>query len=126
MSCQRFNVPFVPNTKPNTIHEHVELKRGARRIVLLFVLTIATAVSFHAVLHFPPVVGMMMGLAYLQFFGYFLRKPQTFAREKAAMAIANGDDHALKRLGSVVPFDVFHRVSRAEWDTLLFFYGVDV
>lgn len=58
---------FVPNTKPNTKHEHVELKRGARRIVLLFILTIATAVSFHAVLHFPPVIGMMMGLAYLQF-----------------------------------------------------------
>ena len=40
------------------------------------------------------------------------------------MAIANRDDYALKRLGSVVPFDVFRRVSHAEWDTLLFFYGV--
>ncbi|MBY7699782.1 sodium:proton antiporter NhaD [Vibrio harveyi] len=116
---------FVPNTKPDTVHEHIELKRGAKRIVGLFILTIATAVSFHAVLHFPPVVGMMMGLAYLQFFGYFLRKTLKHSlAKKAAMAIANGDDYALKRLGSVVPFDVFHRVSRAEWDTLLFFYGV--
>ncbi len=116
---------FVPNTKPDTVHEHIELKRGARRIVGLFILTIATAVSFHAVLHFPPVVGMMMGLAYLQFFGYFLRKTLKHSlAKKAAMAIANGDDYALKRLGSVVPFDVFNRISRAEWDTLLFFYGV--
>ncbi|MEL7325349.1 MAG: sodium:proton antiporter NhaD [Pseudomonadota bacterium] len=116
---------FVPNTKPDTVHEHIKLKRGARRIVGLFILTIATAVSFHAVLHFPPVVGMMMGLAYLQFFGYFLRRTLKHSlAKKAAMAIANGDDYALKRLGSVVPFDVFHRVSRAEWDTLLFFYGV--
>ncbi|MED5505632.1 MAG: sodium:proton antiporter NhaD [Pseudomonadota bacterium] len=116
---------FAPNTKPDTVHEHIELKRGARRIVGLFILTIATAVSFHAVLHFPPVVGMMMGLAYLQFFGYFLRRTLKHSlAKKAAMAIANGDDYALKRLGSVVPFDVFHRVSRAEWDTLLFFYGV--
>ncbi len=116
---------FVPNTKPDTVHEHIELKRGARRIVGLFILTIATAVSFHAVLHFPPVVGMMMGLAYLQFFGYFLRRTLKHSlAKKAAIAIANGDDYALKRLGSVVPFDVFHRVSRAEWDTLLFFYGV--
>ncbi|PFG58621.1 sodium/proton antiporter (NhaD family) [Vibrio sp. ES.051] len=116
---------FVPNTKPNTIHQHVELKRGARRIVALFILTVATAVSFHALLHFPPVVGMMMGLAYLQFFGYFLRQTlRNSLAKKAAMAIANGDEHALKRLGSVVPFDVFHRISRAEWDTLLFFYGV--
>ncbi|MGR5173033.1 sodium:proton antiporter NhaD [Vibrio owensii] len=116
---------FVPNTKPDTVHEHVELKRGARRIVGLFILTIATAVSFHALLHFPPVIGMMMGLAYLQFFGYFLRRTLRHSlAKKAARAIANGDDYALKRLGSVVPFDVFHRVSRAEWDTLLFFYGV--
>ncbi|MDF2155212.1 sodium:proton antiporter NhaD [Vibrio sp. CAU 1672] len=116
---------FVPDTKPNTVHVHVELKRGARRIVGLFILTVATAVAFHAVLHFPPVVGMMMGLAYLQFFGYFLRKTLSHSlAKKAALAIANGDDYALKRLGSVVPFDVFHRVARAEWDTLLFFYGV--
>ncbi|MGP8308622.1 sodium:proton antiporter NhaD [Vibrio sp. YIC-376] len=116
---------FVPSTKPNTLHEEVELKRGAKRIVLLFILTIATAVSFHAVLHFPPVVGMMMGLAYLQFFGYFLRQTlkQSLAK-KTAIAIANGDEQALKRIGSVVPFDVFNRISRAEWDTLLFFYGV--
>lgn len=116
---------FVPNTRPNTEHESVELKRGARRIVLLFILTIATAVSFHAVLHFPPVVGMMMGLAYLQFFGYFLRQTlKGSLAKKTAIAIANGDEQALRRIGSVVPFDVFSRISRAEWDTLLFFYGV--
>ncbi|MGD8112746.1 sodium:proton antiporter NhaD [Vibrio sp. TRT 17S01] len=116
---------FIPNAKPNVIHQHVELKRGARRIVGLFILTIATAVAFHAVLHFPPVMGMMMGLAYLQFFGFFLRRTlKRSLAKKAARAIANRDDYALKRLGSVVPFDVFKRVSHAEWDTLLFFYGV--
>lgn len=116
---------FIPNAKPNVIHQHVELKRGARRIVGLFILTIATAVAFHALLHFPPVMGMMMGLAYLQFFGFFLRRTlKRSLAKKAARAIANRDDYALKRLGSVVPFDVFKRVSHAEWDTLLFFYGV--
>ncbi|MEZ9478776.1 sodium:proton antiporter NhaD [Vibrio splendidus] len=116
---------FVSTTQPDTVHQHVELKRGARRIVFLFIMTIATAVAFHAVLHFPPVMGMMMGLAYLQFFGYYLRKtlPNSLAKKKA-VAIANNDEGALKRLGSVVPFDVFRRVSHAEWDTLLFFYGV--
>ncbi|MGL6261978.1 sodium:proton antiporter NhaD [Vibrio sp. WXL210] len=116
---------FVPNTQPNTVYHEVELKRGARRIVGLFILTIATAVAFHAVLHFPPVIGMMMGLAYLQFFGFYLRRTlRASLSRKAAQAIANRDDLALKRLGSVVPFDVFRRVSHAEWDTLLFFYGV--
>ena len=30
----------------------------------------------------------------------------------------------MRRLGEIVPFDVFQKVARAEWDTLLFFYGV--
>lgn len=116
---------FVPKETPDTVNEHVELKRGARRIILLFVLTIATAVSFHSLFHFPPVMGMMMGLAYLQFFGYFLRKTLAGSlAKKTARAIANNDEAALKRIGSVVPFDVFRRISQAEWDTLLFFYGV--
>ncbi|MHC6529921.1 sodium:proton antiporter NhaD [Vibrio sp. V39_P1S14PM300] len=116
---------FIPNQRPHTLHQKVELKRGAKRIVALFILTIATAVAFHAALHFPPVIGMMMGLAYLQFFGYYLRKTLRHSlAKKAALAIANGDDEALRRLGSVVPFDVFRRISHAEWDTLLFFYGV--
>ncbi|MGF1703835.1 sodium:proton antiporter NhaD [Photobacterium makurazakiensis] len=116
---------FVPKTQPNTTSEYVELKRGAKRIVVLFVLTIATAVGFHALVHFPPVIGMMMGLAYLQFFGFYLRKtlPRSLEKKKA-IAEANQDEAALKRIGSVVPFDVFKRVSHAEWDTLLFFYGV--
>ncbi|WCE32009.1 sodium:proton antiporter NhaD [Vibrio sp. SCSIO 43137] len=116
---------FVPKEQPEAIHEYVEMKRGGKRIIGLFLLTIMTAVAFHGYLHFPPVIGMMMGLAYLQFFGFFLRKtlPASIAR-KRAKAIAAHDEAALKRLGSIIPFDVFRRVSHAEWDTLLFFYGV--
>lgn len=119
MSC------FLPKEQPDAVYEQVEMKRGARRIVALFIFTVATAVSFHALFHFPPVIGMMMGLGYLQFFGYFLRKTLASSlAKKAAIAMAKNDEAALKRLGSVVPFDVFRRISHAEWDTLLFFYGV--
>ncbi|MDV7104873.1 sodium:proton antiporter NhaD [Vibrio sp. TH_r3] len=116
---------FVPKQQPESIQEYVEMKRGGKRIIGLFLLTILTAVGFHGILHFPPVIGMMMGLAYLQFFGYFLRKtlPKSIALKKAK-ALAAHDEAALKRIGSIVPFDVFSRVSHAEWDTLLFFYGV--
>ncbi|SKA50891.1 Na+/H+ antiporter, NhaD family [Enterovibrio nigricans DSM 22720] len=116
---------FVPKEQPDVVQEFVELKRGARRIVVLFLFTILTAVGFHGLVHFPPVIGMMMGLAYLQFFGFYLRKtlPNSLAR-KRALAQAKNDEAALRRLGSVIPFDVFRRVSHAEWDTLLFFYGV--
>lgn len=76
---------FVPKEQPDVVQEFVELKRGARRIVVLFLFTILTAVGFHGLVHFPPVIGMMMGLAYLQFFGFYLRKtlPNSLARKRA-------------------------------------------
>lgn len=116
---------FIANSKPTSVVDDVELKRGALRIVALFLLTIASAVAFHTVLHLPPVLGMMTGLGYLQFFGYFLRVslPGSLARKKAK-AESVGDQDRINSLGQVVPFDVFNRVARAEWDTLLFFYGV--
>ena len=116
---------FVENRKPTALEEDIELKRGAWRILTLFLLTIATAVACHVVLHLPPVLGMMTGLGYLQFFGFFLQRslPGSLAR-KRALAEREGDMERVRALGQVVPFDVFSRVSRAEWDTLLFFYGV--
>ena len=103
----------IPNEKPSTSSEDVPMKRGAKRIIVLFLLTIATAVSFHNFLHLPPVIGMLTGLAYLQFFGFFLKK---------TTRIDGG--HPTATMGEVVPFDVFNKIARAEWDTLLFFYGV--
>jgi NhaD family Na+/H+ antiporter len=91
------------------------LKRGARRIMLLFVCTITTAVSFHNFLHLPPFLGMMTGLAALKFFGYYLRR--TFG----ATAF---DRKQYGEIGDTSPFDSFREVSRVEWDTLLFFFGV--
>lgn len=116
---------YINNKHPQSSDEQVELKRGALRILCLFLLTILTAVILKTAFGLPPVVGMMMGLGYLQFFGYFLRVtlPGSLAR-KRAMAEQEGDKQRLSRLGNVVPFDVFSRVSRAEWDTLLFFYGI--
>lgn len=116
---------FIENRQPSAANEVVELKRGALRILALFLITVATAVSCHTFLHLPPVLGMMMGLGYLQFFGFFLRKtlPSSLAR-KRAIAESKGDQEAIRRLGDVVPFDVFNRIARSEWDTLLFFYGV--
>ncbi|MFQ2243582.1 sodium:proton antiporter NhaD [Aeromonas enteropelogenes] len=116
---------MVPKHAPKAVNEVVDLKRGAFGIVALFILTILTAVACHNFLHLPPVLGMMMGLGYLQFFGFYLRKtlPTSLARKRAIYE-RNGDQARLRQLGSVVPFDVFNKVAKAEWDTLLFFYGV--
>jgi NhaD family Na+/H+ antiporter len=106
----------VPNIKPEAQESNAHMKRGARRIILLFLLTIATAVSFHNFLHLPPVIGMITGLGYLQILGYFLRHTHDNWHKR------NEDRAAL--VGDMTPFDVFNKVARAEWDTLLFFYGV--
>ncbi len=103
----------IPNEKPEPSTEDIQMKRGAKRIIMFFLLTIITAVSFHNFLHLPPVIGMLTGLAYLQIFGYYLKKT-------SKMAETDENSH----LGEIVPFDVFVPVARAEWDTLLFFYGV--
>jgi len=103
----------VPAERPAASNKVVPMRRGAKRIILLFLLTIATAVSFHNFLHMPPVIGMLTGLSYLQLFGYYLRK--THDRDPHIQA---------DQFGDMVPFDVFNKIARAEWDTLLFFYGV--
>ena len=108
----------VANKQPDSGIDDIKLKRGALVIIGLFLWTIATAVSFHNFLKLPPMVGMMAGLSLLKIFGYYLNKthvrsPQTYDPVKAE-----------QRIGQIVPFDVFARVARAEWDTLLFFYGI--
>jgi NhaD family Na+/H+ antiporter len=105
----------VPTQRPHPVKEQMQLKRGARRVIALFFMTIATAVVFHHFLHLPPVIGMMTGLAYLKLFGYFLKvtHERGYPREPNA-----------ENIGSPVPFDVFSNIARAEWDTLFFFYGV--
>jgi len=106
----------VPKGRPNAVGKlDVEIQKGGMVIVILFLLTIMTAVSFHTYLHLPPVIGMMMGLAYLKMFGYYLKKQSTHYMGSIE---APPGSHETK------PYDIFDRISQAEWDTLFFFYGV--
>ncbi len=86
----------------------VSIKLGGIAIIILFIVTIATAVSFHNFLHLPPAMGMMTGLSFLMIAAFFIRRSEK------------------KTQDSEFCFDVFNKVSRAEWDTLLFFFGVIV
>lgn len=103
----------IPRISPPPSSEIVRMKTGAKRILGLFLLTICTAVGIHNFLHLPPVLGMMTGFAYLGFFGHYLNRKHT-----------HSSTYSQGEIGDVTPFDVFQKVARAEWDTLLFFYGV--
>ena len=95
---------FVSNHKPEIAEQDIPIKFGGRTIIVLGLLTILTAVSFHNFLHLPPVFGMMTGLAYLQLYGYYIKRKTKLINEP--------------------PYDFFENVARVEWDTLLFFFGV--
>lgn len=114
----------VPQVSPTPSSEVVNMKPGAKRIMALFFLTICTAVSFHNFLHLPPMLGMMMGLAYLQFFAYYLKVWYGQHPHPGPQGLSSGA-HG-EEIGEVVAFDIFRNVARAEWDTLLFFFGVIV
>lgn len=95
----------IPDEVPESKSDEglVAMKPGAMIVCGLFALTIAIAVSFKQLLHLPPFMGMMVGLSLLMFFAYYLRNVE---REGEAR------------------FDIFSKVADAEWDTLLFFFGV--
>jgi NhaD family Na+/H+ antiporter len=100
--------------------ERVRMRRGGKRIMILFAATIVTAVCFHNFLHLPPFLGMMTGLAYLQFFGYYLRKSHRPTTSDSGSIGAAGQGSR----ESKPPFDIYRCLARVEWDTLLFFFGV--
>ena len=107
----------VPTIYPSCSDQHIRMKRGAVLVIVLFLLTICTAVSFHNFLHLPPMMGMMTGLAYLKILGFYLKK--THKR-----TFIDDPKKAGEELGDTIPFDVFRNIAKAEWDTLMFFYGV--
>jgi Na+/H+ antiporter NhaD/arsenite permease-like protein len=120
----------VGNDQPEPVTEKADLQHGAWVVVGLFILTIAMAVTMHNVLHLPPVLGMMTGLGFLKMFGYYLkRRDVKIARgleiamvEDSALGVAARHEGA--RSANKANFDIFNNLQRAEWDTLMFFYGV--
>jgi len=106
---------IAPGTPPATKGD-VRIKDGGWLIVGLFLGTVTLAVCFHNFLHLPPFMGMMTGLAFLKLLGWHLN------RKANALELADFDRQGSP--GDVDAFDSYEQVARAEWDTLLFFFGV--
>lgn len=116
----------VSNERPDPVTEEARLEYGAWVVVGLFLVTITMAVSFHNFLHLPPVLGMMTGLGLLKLFGYYLQRrgrarygpsPETNLGEQKLSAWFNSHEGGSS-------YDIYHNLQRAEWDTLMFFYGI--
>ena len=96
---------FVEKTLPVCPMDDIKMKRGAVVVMGLFLLTIATAVSFHNFLHLPPMLGMMTGLSYLKIYGFYLKKTHRQAGPEDPRKVG-------EELGDTLPFDVFRSVAR--------------
>ncbi len=124
----------VPKENPSAVGETVVIRRGGLVVIALFLVTIVMAVSAHNFLHLPPVLGMMTGLGLLKFYGYYLRRCDTRDAKRAMADNGSADPMVDKgpergslevaQVGGTEKFDIFGLVARAEWDTLMFFYGV--
>lgn len=103
--------------KPEPLKEQVRIKEGGLVVAVLFLLTIATTVLMHQLLHLPSFLGMMTGLGMLMLHGHFTHKHEVKSWTPATTPV-EGFKPAKK------PYDVFISIKRVEWDTLIFFYGI--
>ena len=117
----------VAKERPEPLKEAVVVKMGAWIVVGLFIFTIGLAVSAHSILDLPPVIGMTTGLGLLNLYGYYLafkdheEIPKASAKSAGVMHLDNEEEEFEKPRER---FDIYRQVERAEWDTLMFFYGI--
>ena len=102
----------ITRDKPDQGGETIHMKRGAVTVIFLFLATILTTVCFEHFLALPPALGMTTGLSYLMLFGYYLKD------------VSGKPDFSTGNITQQGGFDIFRKIQQAEWDTLLFFYGI--
>jgi Na+/H+ antiporter NhaD/arsenite permease-like protein len=92
----------IPNEYPKAdSDDDIKLKDGAKTVMALGIFTIIMAVVGHQLFHLPAMWGMMFGLSVLSLYSYFM-----------------------KRNKDKTEFNVFHGLTKVEYDTLIFFFGI--
>lgn len=93
----------IPDERAPPVAQDVTLDPDWWIVVILFLMTILTAVTFFGVLGLPPFLGMTTGLGYYLLYCY-------------------AED---RRRGHAEPgIRAFADIASVEWDTLIFFFGV--
>jgi Na+/H+ antiporter NhaD/arsenite permease-like protein len=107
----------MPAGRPEVRRDDADVKYGGWTICVLFALTIAITITAKQWLAMPAVYGMLSGLALLKVFAWRIAHVET--RMFAAMSLE------ARPPGDVNDrYSIFRILAHAEWDTLLFFYGV--
>ncbi len=100
----------IPQESPKVEADNADIRYGGIVICIMFAITIALTVAGKQFLNMPPVFGMMFGLALLKVYGYVI--------QRAEHRLLDLTDEGRE------PYSIFRIIANAEWDTLLFFYGV--
>ena len=67
---------------------------------------------------------MMVGLSLLQFYSFYLQRTEHWYKPSDAAILLDADDpDSILDAVEDYSYDVFEKIGRLEWDTLLFFYG---
>jgi Na+/H+ antiporter NhaD/arsenite permease-like protein len=113
---------FVPKETPAASTSTIWLRRGSKRVIILFVVTLVITVTSNVVLELPPAAGMMAGLGLLQFFCFYLTKTAHDVKSDFAHVYQLFQVEAPKN-NNKQDFDIYKSIGNVDWDTLLFFYG---
>ncbi len=100
----------IPRGRPEASTQNGGIKPGGIAICVTFGVTIAITVVGKQWLGMPAAYGMLTGLALLNLLA------SRIDRRQRHYALAQGMEHQ--------PYSIFRIIANAEWDTLLFFYGV--
>jgi Na+/H+ antiporter NhaD/arsenite permease-like protein len=101
----------VPAGKPHPAESVAKVKEGGIGICATFAVTILVTVVGRQWLDMPAAYGMLTGLALLNIVATRIDRRQ----RRYALAQGIEGDHG---------YSIFKIIANAEWDTLLFFYGV--
>lgn len=113
--------------QPLPVTERTRLRKGAVTVTCMFLFTVTLSALVHAFMQLPPVLGMMTGMGMLKMYGFF-----SSGKHKRKLAWSSDENISSMDLGERIdeasggygPLDIFKRMEKTEWDTLLFFYGV--
>jgi Na+/H+ antiporter NhaD/arsenite permease-like protein len=100
----------LPGGMPDAARGTARIKHGGIGICVTFALTIVITVVGKQWLGMPAAYGMLTGLALLNLLASHIDRRQRH------YALALGEQEQ--------PYSIFRIIANAEWDTLLFFYGV--
>ena len=114
----------VPKACPMVKPEQVTLQRGSVGVIVMFGLTIFLAVMSDMMLGLPPAAGMMMGLCFLQFYSFYLQQTEAQPNPIEGQPLFDTDDpDMILDAVETYSYDIFEKIGRLEWDTLMFFCG---